>query len=498
MVSNKDLPGAFGTKEYFSNSVEILILKSPIDNSVVGNVCICNENEYNFVVNDAYSAYLSWSQIPAPQRGEIIRKIAIKIRENKNELARMITKEMGKIYTESLGEVQELIDIADYAVGLSRKLYGYTMHSERPNHRMFEQWHPLGVVGVITAFNFPVAVWGWNAMIGAVCGNSMVWKPSPQTAVVSVTLMRLCREVLINENLNPAIFSLVIDAEKELGQKIADDKRIVMVSATGSTNMGKSVGIAVSKRLGKILLELGGNNAVIVLNDANVHLAVDSVFFGAVGTAGQRCTSTRRVLIQESIYERFKSELLEKYSKIKIGDPQLEETVLGPLVNKNSVHTFIKALEEIKIQGGKIIYGGEKIPQMASDCYVKPAIVEVISEMEIVKEETFAPILYLIKIKDLQEAIYINNSVTQGLSSAIFTNNINASETFLSHLGSDCGIANVNLGTSGAEIGGAFGGEKETGGGREAGSDAWKNYMRRQTTTINYGDKAMLAQGVKF
>jgi aldehyde dehydrogenase (NAD+) len=528
-------PGAYGSKEYTVQDTKILECISPIDFSYVGSVKTVSEKIYKQVVNDARAAFLVWREVPAPKRGDLVRLVAEKLRNEKKNIAELITLETGKISSEALGEVQEAVDIADYAVGLSRKLYGYTMHSERPRHRMFEQWHPLGVIGVITAFNFPVAVWAWNAMLAAVCGDTVVWKPSPLTPLSAVYVTKLVREVLKQEGYPEAIFSLVVGHGKNISEAMAEDPLISLVSATGSTEMGRSVGVKTQQRFGKVLLELGGNNAVIVLNDADLDLALKSTVFGAVGTAGQRCTTTRRLYLQKGIYDKFVKKLISAYKTITIGDPRHPQTLLGPLISEHAVKTFFNAIQKAKKEGGDILYGGESVPyrklnliKNANDkkqrtikfknpeskmqakkiknysLYVTPALVafnsrkQIPNAQSILCTETFAPLLYIVKVNTLQEAIKHNNSVPQGLSSALFTQSVTAAEEFLSACGSDCGIANVNLGTSGAEIGGAFGGEKETGGGRESGSDVWKTYMRRQTSTINWSGSSVLAQGVKF
>ncbi len=470
----------------------MLVSLSPIDGSEVGKVNVTTKSEYDDVVRRSHATFECWRMHPAPKRGELIREIADKVREHKEELGLLITTEMGKIRSEGLGEVQEVIDIADFAVGLSRQLYGKTMHSERPQHRMYEQWHPLGPVGVITAFNFPMAVWAWNAFIAAVCGDTVVWKPSELTPISAQRLNEICSEVATRHGFSD-LFQVVY-GEAEIGKWIAQDHRIPLVSATGSIPMGRSVGEVVAKRFGKSLLELGGNNGVIILKDADLNLALNSVVFGVVGTAGQRCTSTRRVFLENEVFDQFAKKLIESFQKIHPGDPRRDGTLLGPLVSKRAVDSYKAAIERAIKEGGELLYGGE----VFKDFYVKPTIIKADSSMSIVKEETFAPIVYLFKVQSISEAIELNNSVPQGLSSSCFTTNILSAERFLSHQGSDCGIANINIGTSGAEIGGAFGGEKETGGGREAGSDSWKQYMRRQTNTINYSKELPLAQGVKF
>jgi aldehyde dehydrogenase (NAD+) len=473
---------------------------SPIDGKRIAAVELADEQSYEEVIKVSESAFEVWRKIPAPKRGEIVRQIGDKLRYYKSCLGKLVTYETGKIYQEGLGEVQEMIDICDLGVGLSRQLYGLTMHSERPEHRMYEQWHPLGIVGIISAFNFPVAVWSWNSMIAAVCGNVCVWKPSEKTPLTAVACQQIVAEVLKENNLPEGIFSLIM-GDAAIGSKLSSDSRIPLISATGSTRMGKKVAEAVAGRLGKTLLELGGNNAIIVTSNADLDIATRAIVFGAVGTAGQRCTTTRRIIVHESVYDEVKRRLVKIYSDLPIGNPLHEKTLVGPLVDKEAVQSFSKALEEVQKEGGKLIVGGKvlSISGLEAGNYVSPAIVEAENHFKIVQEETFAPILYMIKYKgEVLNAIHLQNGVKQGLSSSIFSNNISETETFLSHWGSDCGIANVNIGTSGAEIGGAFGGEKETGGGRESGSDSWRAYMRRQTNTINYSKQLPLAQGIKF
>ena len=485
--------------EWLDTSGEIIEVFSPIDDSLIAKVKSASEEDYEIVTQKAQEAFKIWRMIPAPQRGEIIRQIGLELRKHKDNLGNLVTIEMGKILTEGLGEVQEMIDMADFAVGLSRQLYGLTMMSERPSHRMYEQWHPLGVIGIISAFNFPVAVWSWNAFIAGVCGDTMIWKPSSSTPLTAIAVTKIVHKVIEKNDVPKAIFNLVIGRGSTIGERLINDKAIQLISATGSCNMGKKVHQAAAKRYGGVILELGGNNGIIVMEDANLELALKAVLFGAVGTAGQRCTTTRRVLIHEKICDTFAEKLKKAYSSVPIGNPLNEGILMGPLVDKATVKIYLNALDIIKEQGGEIFYGGKVITEnVLGECYVEPTIILAKNDMPIVQEETFAPILYLIKIRDIDEAIKFHNDVPQGLSSAIFTNNLQYSEQFLSHAGSDCGIANVNIGTSGAEIGGAFGGEKETGGGREAGSDAWKAYMRRQTNTINWGKEIPLAQGVKF
>jgi len=472
---------------------------SPVNGNLLAEIPGADSESYDKVIEKAELAFDEWRSVPAPQRGQVIGRINQKLRENKKALGTLISWEMGKPIQESYGEVQEMIDIADFAVGISRQLYGLSMHSERPGHRMYEQYHPLGIVGLITAFNFPVAVWAWNAMIAWVCGNVCVWKPSDKVPLTAIACQKLIAGVFRQSGFPEGISNLLI-ADHRIGARMAEDKRIPLISATGSTRMGKSVATAVGKRLGKTILELGGNNAIIISQEADLEIAIPSVVFGAVGTAGQRCTTTRRLIIQESIYEKVKTKLVNAYAQLKVGNPLEEENHMGPLIDREAVEGFLKALRKIEEEGGIPLVKGEVLKggNYESGCYVSPAIYEVEDSFSIVKEETFAPITYIMKYDDLEKAIEIQNSVPQGLSSAIMTNNLRESELFLSHEGSDCGIANVNIGTSGAEIGGAFGGEKETGGGREAGSDAWKGYMRRQTNTINYSKDLPLAQGIKF
>ncbi|MGZ3725653.1 MAG: L-piperidine-6-carboxylate dehydrogenase [Pseudobdellovibrio sp.] len=474
---------------------------SPIDGEMIGSTGKANQQNYEEVMKTAQTASLFWKKVPAPQRGEIVRQIGQEFRNKKEFLGDLVSLEMGKSRSEGHGEVQEIIDICDFATGLSRQLYGLTMPSERPQHRMMEQWHPLGVVGIISAFNFPVAVWAWNSMIAAVCGNVSIWKPSEKTPLTAVACFQLMSEVLKKNNVPEGVMSLVIGEASEVGESMISDKRVALVSATGSTRMGKHVAQVVASRLGKSILELGGNNAIILTKNANLEMAIPAIVFGAVGTAGQRCTSTRRLIIDESIYEKVKTSLLKAYKNLKIGNPLDTQNHLGPLIDKAAVSQMQTALKTAEVQGAKILTGGEILTGAGyeSGCYVRPALVEASHAMKIVHEETFAPILYLTSYSgELARAIELQNSVSQGLSSSIFTEDMRSAEEFLSPLGSDCGIANVNIGTSGAEIGGAFGGEKETGGGRESGSDSWKAYMRRQTNTINYGKTMPLAQGIKF
>jgi len=473
---------------------------SPVDGSLIGTVTSTSSEDYEKVIKSAQSAFTFFRTMPAPKRGDMVRQFGNKLRELKNPLGMLVSYEMGKSYQEGLGEVQEMIDICDFAVGLSRQLHGLTMHSERPGHRMYEQYHPLGIVGIISAFNFPVAVWAWNTSLAWICGDVCVWKPSEKTPLCSIACQNIIASVLKENNLSEGI-SCLINGDYKVGEFMTKDTRIPLISATGSTRMGKIVASEVGKRLGKSLLELGGNNAIIVTPDADIKMTVIGGVFGAVGTAGQRCTSTRRLIIHESIFDSVKDALVSAYGQIKIGDPLDQSNHVGPLIDTDAVRMYSEALEKVKEEGGNIIVEGEVLSGKGyeSGCYVKPAIVEAEPNFEIVQEETFAPILYLLKYSgDVTNAIEIQNNVKQGLSSAIMTNNLKEAEKFLSAAGSDCGIANVNIGTSGAEIGGAFGGEKDTGGGRESGSDAWKIYMRRQTNTINYTDELPLAQGIKF
>lgn len=473
----------------------LLDILTPIDGSVIARIALASEQDYEHVIKVAQQSFQEWRMIPAPKRGQIVREIAEEIRRLKEPLGKLITLEMGKILTEGVGEVQEVIDIADFATGLSRQLYGVTMQSERPHHRMYEQWHPLGVVGIITAFNFPMAVWSWNSMIAAVCGDTMVWKPSSKTPLSAIALQNIVNRVMKANGLT-GIFNLVVGKGSTVGERLINDSRIALVSATGSTAMGKRVAEAAARRLARTILELGGNNAIIVAEDANLDLAVRAILFGAVGTAGQRCTTTRRIIAQKKIIEELTARLVKAYAQVRIGDPLDPQTLMGPLVDQDAVHTMMKALEILPSQGGKIIVGGDRLEKPGF--YITPAIVHVPGNTPLVCEETFAPILYVMPYETLDDAIKLHNEVPQGLSSAIFTESLKKAEKFLSSVGSDCGIANVNIGTSGAEIGGAFGGEKDTGGGREAGSDAWKQYMRRQTNTINWSDRLPLAQGIRF
>ena len=472
---------------------------SPVDGSVLGKVSLATLEDYQETVKSTEAAFKEWRTWPAPRRGEVVRLIGEALRANLDPLGRLVAAEMGKILPEGIGEVQEMIDIADFSVGLSRQLYGLSMHSERPGHRMYEQWHPLGTVGCITAFNFPVAVWSWNALVAAVCGDAVIWKPSSSTPLCAVAVHRIAQKVL-DEMQAPPIFGLVVADRDPVGEAMLADRKLPLISATGSCRMGRRVAEVVGTRLGRTLLELGGNNAIVVSDQADLDLATRAVVFGACGTAGQRCTSTRRLFLHESIADQMESQLISAYQQVKVGDPLEEGTLMGPLVQEGAVSDMMQALEAVQAEGGEIVYGGEKVAEgvPAGGHYVQPTLVRARHDMKIVHEETFAPILYLMRYRDLDEVIEWHNEVPQGLSSAIFTRDLQESERFLSAAGSDCGIANVNIGTSGAEIGGAFGGEKETGGGRESGSDAWKAYMRRQTNTINYGTDLPLAQGIKF
>ena len=478
-----------------NNSSNYIESFNPTNGDLLGKVQLCNEDDYEKVIEASNKAFVEWRMVPAPIRGQLILEMANELRNKKDDLGNLVALEMGKIKAEGDGEVQEMIDIADFAVGLSRQLYGLTMHSERPEHRMYEQWHPLGNVGIISAFNFPVAVWAWNAFIAAICGNISIWKPSSKTPLCAIAVQNICNEVL-NRNGYKGIFNLIIGRGSVIGEKFINDNRVPLISATGSTAMGKKVAKAVGSRLGKTILELGGNNAIIVDESANMDLVVPGIVFGSVGTAGQRCTSTRRIIVHSSIYDKLVDKLINAYKQVRIGDPLKEDTLMGPLIDSKAIDDFNQALVQVKKEGGEILYGGNIV--QGDGCFVEPTIVKAENHYQIVQDETFAPILYVMKYDTLDEAIDLHNSVPQGLSSSIFTNSIINSETFLSHKGSDCGIANVNIGTSGAEIGGAFGGEKETGGGRESGSDAWKAYMRRQTNTINWSKELPLAQGIKF
>jgi aldehyde dehydrogenase (NAD+) len=468
---------------------------SPADGSLIARVSVHDEADYEAVLTRAQAAARSWSEQPAPARGQLVRYLADELRQHKQQLAELVALENGKIMAEALGEVQEMIDMADFAVGQSRMLYGRTMHSERAQHRMYEQWHPLGVVGIISAFNFPVAVWSWNALLAAICGNASVWKPSPKTPLCALAVQRLCQRVL-ERHQAPPIFQLLLDQGGELGQKLVSDARVALLSFTGSTQVGRQIGQAVAARLGKSLLELGGNNAIIVDDSADLDMAARAIVFGALGTAGQRCTTTRRILVHRARLEELQRRLVNAYRQMPIGDPRDPKTLVGPLIDAAAVRNFERAIAAARAAGGQLLVGGKVLPRPGH--YVEPAIVLADNHWDIVQHETFAPILYLIPIDSLEQGIALQNRSAYGLSSSLFTRRLDAAELYLSHAGSDCGIANINIGTSGAEIGGAFGGEKDTGGGREAGSDAWKAYMRRQTSTINWSSALPLAQGIEF
>ncbi len=485
-------------QNWFSNG-DVIESYSPVDGKLIGKVKSATKSDYDKLIQTAAEAFKYWKNIPAPKRGEYVRQFGDKLRAKKQPLGELVSYEMGKSLQEGLGEVQEMIDICDFAVGVSRQLYGLTMHSERPSHRMYEQWHPLGIVGIVSAFNFPVAVWSWNTALAWICGNVCVWKPSEKTPLCSIACQNIWNEVAKENNLPEGICCL-INGDAKVGELMTADTRVPLVSATGSTRMGKAIGVKVAERFGRSLLELGGNNSIIITPDADQEIAITAAVFGAVGTAGQRCTTTRRLIIHESVYDKFKERLIKAYGQLRIGNPLDENNHVGPLIDKDAVKNYKSALERVIAEGGKIIVSGGVLEGKGyeSGCYVKPAIAEAKNDFEIVQHETFAPVLYIMKYKTLDEAIAMQNGVPQGLSSSIMTVNMREAEQFLSANGSDCGIANVNIGTSGAEIGGAFGGEKETGGGRESGSDSWKAYMRRQTNTINYGNKLPLAQGIKF
>ncbi len=497
----EDLNAGFSTGSTWGSSQAAKTIDSfsPVDGERIASVQVASEQDYHQVVATAKQAFLSWRKVPAPKRGEIVRQFGDALRHHKEALGTLVSYEMGKSLQEGFGEVQEMIDICDFAVGLSRQLYGLTMHSERPNHRMYEQWHPLGVVGIISAFNFPVAVWSWNTALSWVCGNVCVWKPSEKTPLTAIACQRIIATVFKANDVPEGVSNLII-GDASLGQLLSNDTQIPLVSATGSTRMGKAVATAVAGRLGKSLLELGGNNAIIISEHADLDMSLIGAVFGAVGTAGQRCTTTRRLIIHEKVYDTFKDKLVKAYGQLRIGNPLDQHNHVGPLIDQDAVTNYLNSIEQCKAEGGNFLVEGGVLTGDAynSGCYVKPCIAEVKNDYQIVQHETFAPILYLIKYKTLEEAIELQNGVPQGLSSAIMTLNLREAEQFLAAWGSDCGIANVNIGTSGAEIGGAFGGEKETGGGRESGSDAWKAYMRRQTNTINYADTLPLAQGIKF
>ncbi len=485
--------------QWIGSAGKVINSYSPVDGKLIASVTATDDSSYEAIITTAQNAFKEWRTWPSPKRGEVVRQIGEALRNHKEHLGKLVSYEMGKSLQEGYGEVQEMIDICDFAVGLSRQLHGLTMHSERPGHRMYEQWHPLGIAAIISAFNFPVAVWSWNAMLGWVCGDVCLWKPSEKTPLCAIACQNIIAEVFKNNGV-PEGVSCIVTGERDLGEKIANDNRIPLVSATGSTRMGKSVGAAVGARLGRSLLELGGNNAIIISKDADLDIALIGCVFGAVGTAGQRCTSTRRLIIHEEVYDTFKEKLVNAYKQLRIGNPLDENNHVGPLIDKAAVESYLQALGKCKAEGGNFVVEGGVLEGSGYEtgCYVKPCIVEAQPHYEIVQHETFAPILYLLKYKTFEEAIAIQNGVPQGLSSAVMTLNLREAEQFLSSSGSDCGIANVNIGTSGAEIGGAFGGEKETGGGRESGSDAWRFYMRRQTNTINYSTSLPLAQGIKF
>lgn len=495
----KENPGTSTGSHWIESGNELIHSYSPVDGSLIGSVTVTDDTGYEKVIHAAEEAFLKWRLMPAPARGEIVRQIGEALRDHKEALGKLVSYEMGKSLQEGYGEVQEMIDICDLAVGLSRQLYGLTMHSERAGHRMYEQWHPLGIVGIISAFNFPVAVWSWNSMLAWVCGDVCVWKPSEKTPLCAVACQKIISKVLTANNVPEGVCNLIV-GDRIVGEWMTNDRRVALVSATGSTRMGKAVGTAVASRLGRSLLELGGNNAIIISKDADLDIAIRGAVFGAVGTAGQRCTSTRRLVIHQDVYEVIKHRLVSAYKKLTIGDPLNEKNLVGPLIDKAAVKMYLDSIAKCKAEGGKFLIEGEVLhgDGYESGCYVRPCIAEVQSHFKIVQEETFAPILYLLKYKEMSDAIAIQNGVPQGLSSSLMTLNLREAEQFLSAAGSDCGIANVNIGTSGAEIGGAFGGEKETGGGRESGSDAWKNYMRRQTNTINYSSNLPLAQAIKF
>jgi aldehyde dehydrogenase (NAD+) len=507
-LEEENLGGFAGTWMGSGPSIDV---ESPIDGGRIGSVREVTEEEYDRIVERAHRAFLEWRKIPAPKRGEVVRQIGNRLREKKSALGALVTLEMGKIRAEGEGEVQEMIDICDFATGLSRQLYGLTLASERADHHMREQWHPLGVVGVISAFNFPVAVWSWNAALAAVCGDATLWKPSERTPLTAVAVTKIAAGVCRANDVDPAVFSLVVGQGATIGERLIHDRRVPLVSATGSCRMGRRVGEVVSGRLGRSILELGGNNAIIVTPHANLDLALPAILFGSVGTAGQRCTSTRRIIVHRSIRDELVSRLVGAYEGVRIGNPLDADTLMGPLLNAASVEAMMEAKEQVVEEGGEILYGGERLSGAAypGGLYVTPCIAQAENHYEIVQDETFAPLLYIIEygsadaspsdaVAEMDQALALHNGVPQGLSSAIFTDNVREAEYFLSHRGSDCGIANVNIGTSGAEIGGAFGGEKDTGGGRESGSDAWKAYMRRQTNTVNWSTELPLAQGISF
>ena len=500
-IKDKNFGSSTGLKWNKTTDQGELKIHSPATGEFIASVYLSSEADYETIIKEGQKAFKYWRQIPAPKRGEIVRQIGMKLREYKDPLGRLVSYEMGKSLQEGWGEVQEMIDICDFAVGQSRQLYGFTMQSERPEHRMYDQYHPLGIVATISAFNFPVAVWSWNAMIAAVCGDVNLWKPASKVPLTAIAVQNILADVLKENNLPEGVFSLIVGSGRTIGEKMLNDPNIPLLSLTGSTDVGRHAAQVISKRLGRYILELGGNNAIILTPNADLKMAIPAIVFGAVGTAGQRCTSTRRLIIHDSIYNQVKETLVKAYGSIKIGTPMDVNNHMGPLIDKSAVKSMQEALEKLKKEGGKILCGGEVLEGKGyeSGCYVKPVLAEAENNFEIVQEETFAPILYLLKYRgDVAKAIEIQNGVVQGLSSSIFTANMHEAEEFLAPWGSDCGIANVNIGTSGAEIGGAFGGEKDTGGGRESGSDSWKAYMRRQTNTINYGHHLPLAQGIKF
>ena len=500
-IKDKNFGGSTGLKWSTTIDQGEIEINSPVDGQRIASVYLASEADYENIAVTSHEAFKKWRLVPAPKRGEIVRQIGLQLRKYKDALGTLVSYEMGKSLQEGKGEVQEMIDICDFAVGLSRQLYGNTMVSERDQHRMYDQYHPLGVVGTISAFNFPVAVWSWNAMIAAVCGDTNLWKPSSKAPLCAIAVQNILAEVIKDNNLPEGLFSLIVGRGSSIGEKMLNDQRLPLISITGSTRVGRHGAKVIAERFGKSILELGGNNAIILTPHANLTMALPAIVFGAVGTAGQRCTSTRRLIIHESIYDNVKEVIVNAYAGLKIGNPLDENNHVGPLIDRAAVGDFLHALEKVQEEGGKVICGGSVLEGegFESNCYVVPAVAEVENSYKIVQEETFAPILYLIKYSGgVENALLLQNDVAQGLSSAIFTENLCEAELFLSAAGSDCGLANVNIGTSGAEIGGAFGGEKETGGGRESGSDAWKAYMRRQTNTINYGKTLPLAQGIKF
>ncbi|MYA92543.1 MAG: aldehyde dehydrogenase family protein [Chloroflexi bacterium] len=489
-------PGACTGADGWTGGGEPLLSLNPASNAPIATVAQATSADYERVIAEAVAAFHNWRMIPAPKRGEVIRELGDELRQHKTALGELVTLENGKIRSEGLGEVQEMIDICDFAVGLSRQLYGLSMHSERASHRMLEQWHPLGAVGIITAFNFPLAVWSWNAAIAAVCGDTMIWKPSPTTPLTAIAVQHICNRVMARHGC-AGVFNLLIGGNEGIGERLVDDARLPLISFTGSTAVGRQVAGRVAGRLGRSILELGGNNAIIVCDDADLDLATRAIVFGAVGTAGQRCTSTRRLILQRGIADQLCERLVAAYRSVRVGDPMQPAVLMGPLINQGAVDVMLDAVALAQSQGGQVLYGGERLPELGEN-FMQPTIIRMPQQTPLVCHETFAPILYVMTVGTLDEAIAMHNAVPQGLSSAIFTRDLTASERFLSAAGSDCGIANVNIGTSGAEIGGAFGGEKDTGGGRESGSDAWKGYMRRQTNTINYSRELPLAQGVEF